>query len=95
MRSDSQPASRNNCVQPAAAAIPATNGGGKPATQEIAASVVTVIAPVLLGSALLEQTFIPELLVGAFEDNVLSESAAAQRIEFALRGLALAKEGTP
>jgi hypothetical protein len=84
-----------NCAQPTATAMPATNGAGKPATQEIAASVITVIASVLLGSALLEQTFSPELLAGTFEANVLSESAAAQRIEFALRGLAPVKEGTP
>jgi AcrR family transcriptional regulator len=48
----------------------------------------SVIAPVLLGSALVEQAVIPAFLAGAFEADVLSENAAAQRIEFALRGLA-------
>lgn len=55
----------------------------------------SVIAPVLLGSALVEQAVIPGFLAEAFEVNVLSEGAAVQRIEFALRGLALSKEETP
>jgi AcrR family transcriptional regulator len=54
----------------------------------------SVVSPVLLGSALVEQAVIPDFLAGAFETNVLSDSAAAQRIEFALRGLAPHKEET-
>jgi AcrR family transcriptional regulator len=53
----------------------------------------SVVAPVLLGSALVDHAVIPDFLAGAFEAGVLSERAAAQRIDFALRGLAAAEEG--
>lgn len=53
----------------------------------------SVVAPVLLGSALVDRAVIPDFLAGAFESGVLSEQAAAQRIDFALRGLAVAKKG--
>lgn len=51
-----------------------------------------VIAPVLVGSTLLEHGAVPAPLASVFEGAVLSEQAAAQRIEFALRGLQPAPE---
>ena len=54
-----------------------------------------VIAPVLVGSALLEHGAVPAPMAAGFDGAVLSEQAASQRIEFALRGLAPATEGAP
>jgi AcrR family transcriptional regulator len=51
-----------------------------------------VIAPVLVGSALLEHGAVSAPLAATFDGAVLSEQAARQRIEFALRGLTPAPE---
>ncbi len=47
----------------------------------------SIIAPVLLGSALLEYAAFPADISNALENDVMSEQALAQRIDFALRGL--------
>jgi AcrR family transcriptional regulator len=64
-----------------------------PVPQALAFLAGSVVAPVLLGSALVDRGVIPDFMAGAFEAGVLSEQAAAQRIDFALRGLTAAPEG--
>ena len=65
-----------------------------PLPQIVAFLGAAVIAPVLIGSALLEHGAVSAPWATAFDDAVLSEQAACQRIEFALRGLMPAPEGT-
>ncbi len=48
----------------------------------------SVAAPVLLGSALAQRAALPPLVKDLVEQHVLSEAALAQRIDFALKGLA-------
>lgn len=49
----------------------------------------SVMAPVLLGAALAENSALPAAVGGLLENEVLSEQAIEQRIGFALRGLSL------
>jgi len=48
----------------------------------------SVAAPILLGSALAERASLPPPIKELVEQQVLSEAALAQRIDFALKGLA-------
>lgn len=58
-----------------------------PVPQVIAFLGGAVIAPVLVGATVLERGAVPASLATMFDSAVLSEQAAAQRIEFAIRGL--------
>ena len=58
-----------------------------PLPQVIAFIAGAVMSPVLLGTALLENTGLPAAAGAGLEKAVLSKKAVEQRIEFALRGL--------
>lgn len=58
-----------------------------PVPQALAFIAGSVMAPVLLGGALLEHGGLPKTTVKSLEQALLSEEAVNQRIEFALRGL--------
>lgn len=63
-----------------------------PLPQAMAFLAGAVVAPVLLGGALIEQSAIPAPLAAGFDAAVLSDEAIAQRIDLALRGLSPTKE---
>lgn len=50
----------------------------------------TVVAPILLGGAILESDMLPSPIGRTLERDVLSKKAVEQRIEFALRGISTA-----
>lgn len=58
-----------------------------PLPQVIAFLGGAIIAPVLLGTALLEHAALPAEIGAAFDHDIMSEQAVGQRIDFALRGL--------
>lgn len=59
-----------------------------PLPQVIAFLAGAIMAPVLLGSAMLENSMLPQAAGAMLEQEVLSKKAVEQRIDFALRGLA-------
>ncbi|CAN5446504.1 hypothetical protein BH11PSE11_BH11PSE11_30940 [soil metagenome] len=64
-----------------------------PLTQVIAFLAGSIMVPVLLGGALLESGMLPGTIGASLKSGVLSERALNQRIEFALRGLAVQPKG--
>lgn len=65
-----------------------------PLPQVIAFLAGSVMAPILLGAAALENGLLPAAAAGLLERDVLSKKAVEQRIDFALRGLSIA-DGRP
>lgn len=59
-----------------------------PLPQVVAFLAGSIMAPVLLGSAMLENSMLPQVVGAMLEQEVLSKKAVEQRIDFALRGLA-------
>jgi AcrR family transcriptional regulator len=58
-----------------------------PLPQIIAFFAGTVVAPILLGGAMLESRLLPQPVGSMLARDVLSQAAIEQRIEFALRGV--------
>lgn len=61
-----------------------------PVAQAIAFLAGSVVAPLMLGAAAVENGLLPSTVTGTVERNVLSKRAVEQRIELALRGLSIA-----
>lgn len=59
-----------------------------PLPQVIAFLAGSIMAPVLLGTAMLADNMLPQAVGAMLEQEVLSKKAMEQRIDFALRGLA-------
>jgi AcrR family transcriptional regulator len=59
-----------------------------PLPQVIAFLAGSIMAPVLLGAAMLADNMLPQAVGAMLEQEVLSKKAMEQRIDFALRGLA-------
>lgn len=59
-----------------------------PLPQVVAFLAGSIVAPVLLGTAMLENNMLPQMAGAMLEQEVLSKKAVEQRIDFALRGLA-------
>jgi AcrR family transcriptional regulator len=59
-----------------------------PLPQVIAFLAGSIMAPVLLGAAMLANNMLPQAVGAMLEQEVLSKKAMEQRIDFALRGLA-------
>lgn len=66
-----------------------------PIPQVIAFIAGAVMSPVLLGTAVMENSGLPPATGSALEQEVLSKHAVEQRIEFALRGLSARHGETP
>jgi len=66
-----------------------------PLPQMIAFIAGAVMAPVLLGTALVESGAAPPAISTVFERDVLSKKAVEQRIAFALRGLSPVEKDAP
>lgn len=61
-----------------------------PVAQAIAFLAGSVLSPLMLGAAALENGLLPSTVTKAVERDVLSKKAVEQRIELALRGLSIA-----
>jgi AcrR family transcriptional regulator len=63
-----------------------------PLPQVVAFLAGSIMSPVLFGAAVLENSMLPQAAGAMLEQQVLSQKAVEQRIDFALRGLAAIEE---